>query len=133
MRKHNIGRISIIVIVLNVIFLLVYMSEKNNPNPQMTQTQQEEIVQTSMVIYSDETVDGAYTTSFENIVTDKKYSDEEIRILQSYEFYLTDLIANTDSFIIKDHEVIIYAADDNFATNVNLVLEKILKEDGKEL
>lgn len=132
MRKHNIGRISIIVIVLNVIFLLVYMSEKNNPNPQMTQTQQEEIVQTSMVIYSDETVDGAYTTSFENIVTDKKYSDEEIRILQSYEFYLTDLIANTDSFIINDHEVIIYAADEkNFSTYVNEVLKNILNEEEK--
>ena len=132
MRKHNIGRISIIVIALNVIFLLVYMSEKNNPTVQTTQTQQEEVVQKSMVIYTDETVDGAYTTSFENMITDKKYSDEEIKVLQSYEFYLTDLITNTDSFIIKDHEVIIYAADDNFATNVNLVLEKILREDGKE-
>lgn len=132
MRKHNIGRISIIVIVLNVIFLLVYMSEKNNPNPQTTQTQQEEIVQTSMVIYTDETVDGAYTTSFENIVADKKYSDEEIKLLQSYEFYLTDLITNTDSFIIKDHEVIIYAADDNFYTYINEALEKILRGDGKE-
>lgn len=132
MRKHNIGRISIIVIVLNVIFLLVYMSEKNNPNPQTTQTQQEEIVQTSMVIYTDETVDGTYTTSFENIVTDKKYSDEEIRVLQSYEFYLTDLITNTDSFIIDDHEVIIYAADEkNFSTYVNEALQNILNEEEK--
>lgn len=133
MRKHNIGRISIIVIVLNVIFLLVYMSEKNNPTVQTTQTQQEEVVQKSMVIYTDETVDGAYTTSFENMITDKKYSDDEIKVLQSYEFYLTDIITNTDSFIIKDREVIIYAADNSFPTNVNLALEKILKEDGKEL
>ena len=127
MRKHNIGRISIVIIALNVIFLLVYMADRNDTKPQTVQTKQETVTEQT-TIYADETVDGSYVTTFENIISDHAYSKEEIAIIKSYEFYLTDIITNTDGVKITGNEVMIYAADDQFASYVNKSLNYILKE-----
>ena len=127
MRRHNIGRISIVIIVLNVIFLLIYITSKNDTQPQSVQTKQETVTEQT-TIYTDETVDGAYITAFENIIADHKYSKEEIAIIQSYQFYLTDIITNTNDVTITGNEVMIYAADDQFTSYVNKSLNYILKE-----
>lgn len=130
-RKHNIGRISIIIVALNVIFLLTYMAEKNELEVQKTQSQQkiEEVVEKkSMLIYEDETVDGSYAETLENIITSKKYDEEEIQKIMLYEFYLTDIVTNTKSVTISDNEVMIYAADQYFPKYVEEALTKILSK-----
>lgn len=133
MRKHNIGRISVLVIFLNAIFLLVYLADKNGVGLQSETTQQvvEEEVQTELIIYMDETVGGEYVTMLENIISDQKqsFSEEDLSIIRSYEWYLTDNIniASAERYFIKDGEIVIFAADDDFVTYINAALKIILK------
>lgn len=128
MRKHNIGRISEFVIFLNIIFVLIYLADKNGVSLQNSTetTEVEEVVQADMQITMDETVDGEYVTMLENIISDKKYSNEELSAVKAYSWYLTDNINNSSNYIISDDEIVIYAADDNFVTYVNDVLSHII-------
>lgn len=132
MRRHNIGRISILIIALNIIFLLIYMANKNDTQPQNVQTKQETVTEQT-TIYADETVDGSYITAFENIIADNRYSKEDIAIIKSYQFYLTDIITNTQDIKISDGEVMIYAADDHFVSYVNKAFKQILRKRGTKL
>ena len=126
MRKHNIGRISIILIFLNIIFLLVYLADKNDVSFQNEQvTEGETVVQTEMVIYMDETVDGEYLTILENLISNQKYDKEALSVVRSYEWYLTDNIVNTTSYTITDNKITIYTADDVFCDYVNTVLDEL--------
>lgn len=129
MRKHNIGRISIVVILLNIIFVAVYLADKNDAAFWNTtsETEVEEVIQTEMMISMDETVDGMYITMLENIISDQKYSKENLFAIRSYEWYLTDNIVNTENYLIAEKEVMIYAADDNFQTYVYEILNEITK------
>lgn len=128
MRKHNIGRISVVIIFLNIIFVLIYLADKNGVSLQNSTetTEVEEVVQADMQITMDETVDGEYVTMLENIISDKKYSNEELAAIKAYSWYLTDNINNSNNYIISDDEIVIYAADDNFVTYVNDVLSHII-------
>lgn len=128
MRKHNIGRISAFIIFLNIIFVLIYLADKNGVSLQnrTETTEVEEVVQADMQITMDETVDGEYVTMLENIISDKKYSNEELSAVKAYSWYLTDNINNSSNYIISDDEIVIYAADDNFVTYVNDVLSHII-------
>lgn len=128
MRKHNIGRISVVIIFLNIIFVLIYLADKNGVSLQNSTetTEVEEVVQADMQITMDETVDGEYITMLENIISDKKYSNEELAAVKAYSWYLTDNINNSSNYIISDDEIVIYAADDNFVTYVNDVLSHII-------
>lgn len=128
MRKHNIGRISAFIIFLNIIFVLIYLADKNGVSLQnsIETTEVEEVVQADMQITMDETVDGEYITMLENIISDKKYSNEELAAIKAYSWYLTDNINNSNNYIISDDEIVIYAADDNFVTYVNDVLSHII-------
>lgn len=132
MRRKNIGRISALIIILNAIFLLVYLADKNGAGFQTEPTQQivEEEVRTSMLIYTDETVGGEYITMLENIISDQRYTKEDLSTVRSYEWYLTDNlnIAGADRHFIKDGEIVIFAADDNFITYVNDILSEIVPE-----
>lgn len=128
MRKHNIGRISVVIIFLNIIFVLIYLADKNGVSLQNSTetTEVEEVVQADMQITMDETVDGEYITMLENIISDKKYSNEELAAIKAYSWYLTDNINNSNNYIISDDEIVIYAADDNFVNYVNDVLSHII-------
>lgn len=128
MRKHNIGRISAFIIFLNIIFGLIYLADKNGVSLQNSTetTEVEEVVQADMQITMDETVDGEYITMLENIISDKKYSNEELAAVKAYSWYLTDNINNSSNYIISDDEIVIYAADDNFVNYVNDVLSHII-------
>lgn len=128
MRRHNIGRISAFIIFLNIIFVLIYLADKNGVSLQNSTetTEVEEVVQADMQITMDETVDGEYITMLENIISDKKYSNEELSAVKAYSWYLTDNINNSNNYIISDDEIVIYAADDNFVTYVNDVLSHII-------
>lgn len=128
MRKHNIGRISAFIIFLNIIFALIYLADKNGVSLQNSTetTEVEEVVQADMQITMDETVDGEYITMLENIISDKKYSNEELAAVKAYSWYLTDNINNSSNYIISDDEIVIYAADDNFVNYVNDVLSHII-------
>lgn len=128
MRRHNIGRISAFIIFLNIIFCLIYLADKNGVSLQNSTetTEVEEVVQADMQITMDETVDGEYITMLENIISDKKYSNEELAAVKAYSWYLTDNINNSSNYIISDDEIVIYAADDNFVNYVNDVLSHII-------
>ena len=129
MRRHNIGRISAFIIFLNIIFGLIYLADKNGVSLQNSTetTEVEEVVQADMQITMDETVDGEYITMLENIISDKKYSNEELAAVKAYSWYLTDNInnLNNSNYTISD-EIVIYAADDNFVNYVNDVLSHII-------
>lgn len=133
-RARNIGRISALILFLNAIFLLVYLADKNDVGLKSEPTQQvevvEEEVQTEMIIYMDETVDGEYVTMLENIISDQKFKNEDISTVRSYEWYLTDNIniAGADRYFIKDNEIVIFAADDDFVTYVKDILDVIITE-----
>lgn len=131
-RARNIGRISILIVILNVIFGLVYLADKNGAGFQTEPTQQvvEEEVRTEMVIFADATVDGEYITMLENIISDQRYTKEDLSTVRSYEWYLTDNlnIAGADKHFIKDGEIVIFAADDNFVTYVNDILSEVVPE-----
>lgn len=129
MKKHNIGRISAFIVLLNIIFALIYLADKNGISLQnRTETEVEEVVQSDMQITMDETVDGEYITMLENIISDKKYSNEELAAVKAYSWYLTDNInnLNNSNYTISDDEIVIYAADDNFVNYVNDVLSHII-------
>ena len=128
MRRHNIGRISAFIIFLNIIFVLMYLADKNGVSLQNSTetTEVEEVVQADMQITMDETVGGEYITMLENIISDKKYSNEELAAVKAYSWYLTDNINNSSNYIISDDEIVIYAADDNFINYVNDVLSHII-------
>lgn len=129
MKRHNIGRISAFIIFLNIIFVLIYLADKNGISLQnRTETEVEEVVQADMQITMDETVDGEYITMLENIISDKKYSNEELATVKAYSWYLTDNInnLNNSNYTISDDEIVIYAADDNFVNYVNDVLSHII-------
>lgn len=128
MRKHNIGRISIVIIALNIIFGLVYLADRNDTSFWTTQTEQEEVIKTDMVITLDTTVNGEYVTMLENIISDQKYNKEALSIVNSYEWYLTDNISNTENYAINDSQIIIYAADDNYVAYVNEILNTIITQ-----
>ena len=128
MRKHNIGRISIVIIALNIIFGLVYLADRNDTSFWTTQTEQEEVIKTDMVITLDTTVNGEYVTMLENIISDQKYNKEALSIVSSYEWYLTDNITNTENYAINDRQIIIYAADDNYVAYVNKILNTIITQ-----
>lgn len=131
MKKHNIGRISMLIVLLNVIFGLIYLADKNGvglSNSTSDGTTQEVVEKQQMQIFADTTVDGEYITMLENIISDQKFSKDDIAIVMSYEWYLTDNIniAGADRYFIKDGEIVIFAADDNFITYVNDVLSEIV-------
>lgn len=131
MKRHNIGRISAFIVLLNVIFALIYLADKNGISLQnRTETEVEEVVQANMQITMDETVDGEYITMLENIISDKKYSNEELAAVKAYSWYLTDNINNLNNsnsnYTISDDEIVIYAANDNFVNYVNDVLSHII-------
>lgn len=130
MRRHNIGRISAFIIFLNIIFGLIYLADKNGVSLQNSTetTEVEEVVQADMQITMDETVDGEYITMLENIISDKKYSNEELAAVKAYSWYLTDNInnLNNSNYAISNDEIVIYAADDNFVNYVNDVLSHII-------
>ena len=128
MRKHNIGRISIVIIALNIIFGLVYLADRNDTSFWTTQTEQEEVIKTDMVITLDTTVNGEYVTMLENIISDQKYNKEALSVVSSYEWYLTDNITNTENYAINDSQIIIYAADDNYVAYVNEILNTIITQ-----
>ena len=133
-RRHNIGRISILIILVNVIFGLIYFADKNDmglSNHAEVETEVQEIVEKqSMQIFTDATVDGEYITMLENIISDQRYAKEELAVISSYEWYLTDNlnIAGQDMYFINDDKIVIFAADDNFVSYVNGILSEIVSE-----
>jgi hypothetical protein len=110
----------------------VYLADKNEVpfQNEADATEIEEITQSSMVIYTDETIDGEYVTMLENIISDKKYSNESLSAIKAYEWYLTDNInnVNADKYFIEDGEIVIFAADDSFIAYVNEVLSEIITD-----
>lgn len=98
MKRKNIGRISMLIVFLNLIFIVVYLVGKNDTNFDTTDGN----ISTKMVVLKDETVDGDKITIFENIVKDHKYGKEELSKINSYTWYFTDNISKTDSFVIDE-------------------------------
>ena len=133
-RRHNVGRIPILIILANVIFGLIYFANNNDIFPSNTvevETEIEEIVEKqSMQIFTDITVDGEYVTILENIISDQRYAKEELAVISSYGWYLTDNlnVAGQDMYSINDSEIVIFAADDNFINYVNDILSEIVPD-----
>lgn len=120
MRKHNIGRISFLVILLNVILVSVYLVAKNDTSF----TDDGKQIQTSMVIYKDETVPGDKVTMLENIIADKQYDQIALKTISEYQWYLTDNVATTNSYILDEEHITLYTGTE-FQENVNTVLQQI--------
>jgi hypothetical protein len=126
-RKRNVGRISALILLVNVIFVLVFLTDKNSTDYQTTVIDSEgEVIAAEMVIFMDETVDGEYVTMLENIISDQKYDKEALSIVRSYEWYLTDNIVNAETYLVEDNKITIYAADDDFVTYVREVLDSVV-------
>lgn len=101
MRKHNIGRISIIILAVNFILIAIAL---------VAGYRVDEPVQ----ITRDASVDEAYYNVFEDMVMNMDLSNSEVKKFRSYDWYLTDIPENTTSYKVSGDDVMIYAADENF-------------------
>ena len=121
MKRKNIGRISMLVIFLNLIFIVVYLVGKNDTSFNTTDGN----ISTKMVVLKDETVDGDKVTAFENLVKEHKYGKEELLKINSYTWYFTDNIAKTDCFVIDEDikQITVFTVCDEY----NDYIEKALK------
>ena len=121
MKRKNIGRISMLVIFLNLIFIVVYLVSKNDTSFNTTDGN----ISTKMVVLKDETVDGDKVTAFENLVKEHKYGKEELLKINSYTWYFTDNIAKTDCFVIDEDikQITVFTVCDEY----NDYIEKALK------
>ena len=128
MRKRNIGRLSVIVIVLNIIFVLVYLADRNDTNF-LTEN---DTVRTEMTVTMDETVDTSYVILLESIIAENKYSKDELSNIRSYNWYLTDDETITNRYLIVDDNITIYTNATDYKNNVIEIINDITtKQKGK--
>lgn len=123
MRKHNIGRISILVIIINIILVLIYLADRNEITSLFNKDSGN--LKMQMEVLKDENIDGEYLTMFENYLSDKKYGREELEVINNTKWYFTSDQNKTDSFDISADTVTIYC-DDDFVDNLDKALNEII-------
>ena len=123
MRKHNIGRISILVIIINIILVLIYLADRNEITSLFNKDSGN--LKMQMEVLKDENIDGEYLTMFENYLSDKKYGREELEVINNTKWYFTSDLNKTDSFDISADTVTIYC-DEDFVDNLDKALNEII-------
>lgn len=125
-KKKNIGKIPLFIIVANVVFISIFIVDKHRLLDQGDKIT--DINKANLMIQMDETVDSRYVGKLETIISTQRYGSEMMADLNSYTWYLTDNIANTDKYEIGNSKITIYT-DDNFTSNVKEILDELEKGD----
>lgn len=127
MKKHNVGRISAIIVILNVLFLLIYLTDRNGgTEPETVITVSEEEIIKDIQILKDETVSDDYIQLLSDVIKSHYFNASELASINTYEWYITDNPNNTTTFEILDDCITVFADHEQFRFYCEIILSKIV-------
>lgn len=129
-KKKKIGRISFIVILINLVLLLIYFANSGVKQAENENAATESI--SELTVLKDESVNDNAIRAFENIVTLSDYDEDNLAKIHSYNWYFTDNISYTDNFIINGNDITVYVGDDDYAVRLYDVLSEAINNGGVE-
>ncbi len=130
MRKKNVGRISALILILNILFFSVYITEAEKKKEEDKKTYME------LTVFRDEGVNPLYARWLLDEMGQQDLTKEEAELLKEKSWYVTSDEGKTKNYLISKEEVFLYAGDkekflENLRTTVYIILsEKGLRSDG---
>lgn len=125
MKKHNIGRIGFLVVLFNVIFMLIYLADRNAENIFYNEATQQRSAE--LTVYKEGNVGDEAVILLESAISDRKYEPKDIEVINSYQWILTD-DEDLSSYALSGKEIRIRVSSDEYEKNINQVLDEIIGE-----
>lgn len=115
MLKHNKGKISLVLVFINILLILYFINNYQYSKPTTV----------ALNISKDVTVSENTINDFQSIINSHNYNTDALNILKQYEWYFTNTeILN--NYMINGQKITINVNANNFTDTINEVLNKII-------
>ena len=133
-RKNNIGKISLFIIIINLLFLSVYLvgkKEEHDAEVEANLKATESAITLSLTILRDESVDESFADRLQGDINDMGLNATQLKAVNSYAFYITHKEDVTTSYLIDEgNRRIAVLNNDSFDKNVKDAVEEYLTDKG---
>ena len=117
MLKKNKGKISFIILFINILLILYFAN--NYENTKSTTI--------ALNISKDVTVSDTVIADFQNTINSHNYNNDDLQIIENYNWYFTTT-SNLNNFSIEGDKITINANNKDIGPTTNQILNKIIGE-----